>query len=258
LPSTSIFRWASGFIFLGGLLLLWEVSARFGVTSRNLLPPISENMSVFISLVGSGVLLEEIAHSLLRVMLGLGLAILTMVPIGVAIGVSRACQETFGPFIEFLRPLPPTAVIPVAMLFLGIGDSMKVAVIGFACAFPILLNTIDGIRGVHPLLVFTARNFRLSAFEIVWRVLIPAAAPQIMVGIRISLPLSLIVVIVAEMVGSADGIGHYILVQQRSFNVREMYAGIIFVAIIGYLLNRLYILVDRWLLDWHRRSTGNR
>jgi ABC-type nitrate/sulfonate/bicarbonate transport system permease component len=252
------FRAASGFIFLCGLLLLWEVSARFGLTSSKLFPPISQDLSVLISLLASGVLLAEIAHSLLRIALGLGLALLVMIPMGVAIGISRACQETFGPLIEFLRPLPPTAVIPVAMLFLGIDDSMKIAVIGFACAFPILINTIDGIRNVHPLFVFTARNFRLSAFETVWRVLIPAAAPQMMVGIRISVPLSLIVVIVAEMVGSADGIGHFILVQQRSFNIREMYAGIIVVAIIGYLLNRLYLVVDHWLLEWQRRSTGTR
>jgi ABC-type nitrate/sulfonate/bicarbonate transport system permease component len=249
---------ASGFVFLLFLLVLWEMLARSGYLSPNLFPPISTNISMFVSLLTRGVLAVELLNSLWRVMSGLLLAIITMVPLGVLIGASRLCRETLGPLIEFLRPLPPTAVIPVAMLFLGISDVMKISVILFACAFPILINTIDGIRGVHPVVVHTARCFQLSRFELVWKVLIPAAAPQIMTGIRISLPISLIVVIVSEMVGSVNGIGRYILIQQRSFNVPEMYAGILLVAVVGYLLNRLYLMVDNRILAWHRGSTGNR
>lgn len=125
-------RVASGFVFLLFLLVMWEMLARSGYLSPNLFPPISTNISMFVSLLIDGVLAVELLNSLWRVMSGLLLAIITMVPLGVLIGASRLCRETLGPLIEFLRPLPPTAVIPVAMLFLGIGDGMKISVILFS------------------------------------------------------------------------------------------------------------------------------
>ena len=150
-----------------------------------------------------------------------------------------------------LRPIPPPVVIPVALLFFGLEDDMKIFVIFFSCAWPILLNTLDGVRNVDGVLLSTARTFGLSYWKTIWQVILPASAPQIMTGLRVSLPITLILVVISEMVGSTDGIGYFVLDSQRRFKVAQMYAGMLSLALLGYALNLLFDLLYRWLLGWH-------
>jgi ABC-type nitrate/sulfonate/bicarbonate transport system permease component len=151
-----------------------------------------------------------------------------------------------------IRPLPPPAIIPVMMLFLGIGEAMKIIVIAFACSFPILINTMDGVRSVEPTLVDTAKTFGRNRYEIILQVIFPASLHQIFTGLRVALPIALIVDIVSEMVGALNGIGRFILVMQRSFNIPEMYAGVFLVAIVGYGLNSLLRYLNTALIGWHK------
>ena len=153
--------------------------------------------------------------------------------------------------IEMVRPIPPPVIIPVAMLFFGLEDEMKVFVIFFSCAWPILLNTLDGVRGVDRVLLNTARTFGLSQGKIIRQVILPVCSPQIMTGLRVSLPITLILVVISEMVGSTDGIGYFILDSQRRFRVSQMYAGMLSLAILGYVLNQLFNFLHRLLLPWH-------
>src|SRR5437762_14090481 len=153
--------------------------------------------------------------------------------------------------IEMVRPIPPPVIIPVAMLFFGLEDEMKVFVIFFSCAWPILLNTLDGVRGVDRVLLNTAKTFGLSRGRIIRQVILPACSPQIMTGLRVSLPIMLILVVISEMVGSTDGIGYFILDSQRRFRVPQMYAGMLALAILGYALNQIFNLLQRALLPWH-------
>jgi len=147
--------------------------------------------------------------------------------------------------------VPPPVVIPVAMLFFGLEDEMKIFVIFFSCAWPILLNTLDGVRSVDWVLLNTARTFGLSRLKTIRQVVLPAASPQIMTGLRVSLPITLILVVISEMVGSTDGIGYFILDSQRRFKVAQMYAGMLSLAILGYTLNQLFNLLHRVLMSWH-------
>jgi ABC-type nitrate/sulfonate/bicarbonate transport system permease component len=158
--------------------------------------------------------------------------------------------------IEFLRPMPSVAIIPVAVLALGIGDHMIVAVTVYASLWPILINTIDGVRHIEPTLIDTARTFRLSRRLILSRVILPAASPHIMTGLRISLSIALILVTTAEMIAGSRGLGFFILDQERSFNSANMYAGIIVVAALGYGLNRLFLLLEGMALRWRRGMTA--
>src|SRR5262249_36417532 len=149
------------------------------------------------------------------------------------------------------RPIPPPVVIPVALLFFGLEDSMKIFVIFFSCAWPILLNTLDGVRSVDPVLLHTARTFGLPYWKIIWQVVLPASSPQIMTGLRVSLPITLILVVISEMVGSTDGIGYFVLDAQRRFRVAQMYAGMLALAILGFTLNQVFNLLHRVLMSGH-------
>jgi NitT/TauT family transport system permease protein len=152
--------------------------------------------------------------------------------------------------------MPPVALIPVLILLVGIGDEMKVIVVAFASLFPILLNTVDGVRGVHPTLLDVARTFHFSELATLRRVILPAALPQIVAGLRISLAIALIVALVSEMIGATAGMGYFVLQAQRGLRIRDMYAAIVMLALLGYALNWLFLLFEARLLAWHRASTG--
>ncbi|HUF81210.1 MAG TPA: ABC transporter permease, partial [Burkholderiales bacterium] len=177
------------------------------------------------------------------------------IALGVAMGYWRRLYEAFEITIELVRAVPPPAVIPLAMVFLGIGDALKVFIIFFACLFPVLINTIDGVRGADPVLVATARTFGASRLQTVWKVILPVAAPTIMTGLRIATAIALILTVISEMIGATSGIGYFILGSQRTLNVTQMYAGILVLALTGYGINRAFLLVDERVLAWHKGLT---
>jgi len=151
-----------------------------------------------------------------------------------------------------LRPLPSAAIIPVAILFLGIFDSMKVAVITFGALWPILLNTVDGVRNIDPVLLDTARTLSLTRGQALMKIVVPGASPGVFTGMRISLAIALILSITVEMIAGNNGLGFYILDWERSFHFREMYAGILALGGVGYMLNHAFLLVDRRIMRWHK------
>jgi len=238
--------------FLVFLALLWELVSRNRLISPLYFPPMSKNLVVFYHLMVDGTLPLELVRSFGRILGGLFLAIGVMVPFGIAMGLFKPIYNLFEPVTELVRPLPPPAIIPIMMLFLGIGEAMKIIVIFFACSFPILINTMDGVRSVEPTLVDTARTFGRNRYEIILQVILPASLHQIFTGWRIALPIALIVDIVSEMVGALNGVGRFILVMQRSFNIPEMYAGVILVALVGYALNALLRFLNTALIGWHK------
>ena len=238
-----------GFLLL--VMVLWEVVTQAGWISPLIVPPLSRILEIFYNLLVSGQIPLQIAASMKRAAAGYLLAAAVFIPLGIAMGLWRRVHDFFEVIVEMLRPIPPPVVIPLALLFFGLEDSMKVFVIFFSCAWPILLNTLDGVRSVDPVLLHTARTFGLSYRKIIWQVILPASSPQIMTGLRVSLPITLILVVISEMVGSTDGIGYFVLDAQRRFRVAQMYAGMLALAILGFALNVLFDWVYRWLLSWH-------
>ena len=245
------------FFILAALVL--EGISRLELVSPLYFPPISRDVTTFFNLTVSGLLPMEVLKTFTRMASGYTLAAFIMIPMGIFMGISKRAYNLFEPIIELLRPLPPPAIIPVAMLFLGIGNFMKIFVIFFACSFPMIINTIDGTRSVYPMFLDTARSFGLNRFQLILKVILPGAMPQIMSGLRTSLPISLIVAILSEMIGSIDGIGHFILRMQRTFNIPEMYAGIMMLGFVGYLLNKIFLQVDKTMLAWYKgwKISGN-
>jgi len=246
----------NGFGFLLLVMALWEAVTQAGWISPLIVPPLSRIFEIFYNLLISGQIPLQIAASMKRAAAGYLLAAAVFIPLGIAMGLWRRVYDFFEVVVEMLRPIPPPVVIPLALLFFGLEDSMKIFVIFFSCAWPILLNTLDGVRSVDPVLLHTARTFGLSYWKIIWQVVLPASSPQIMTGLRVSLPITLILVVISEMVGSTDGIGYFVLDAQRRFRVAQMYAGMLALALLGFTLNLLFDWVYRCLLSWHWRRLG--
>jgi ABC-type nitrate/sulfonate/bicarbonate transport system permease component len=241
----------NGLLFFLGLLIVWELVAQARLINPLVVPPLSRILGVFSDLVWSGQIPLQVASSMKRAAAGYIMAAVVFIPLGILMGLSQSVYRLFEVIVEMLRPVPPPVMIPVAMLFFGLEDAMKIFVIFFSCAWPILLNTLDGTRNVDRVLLNTARTFGLSRWKIIWNIILPAASPQIVTGLKVSLPITLILVVISEMVGSTDGIGYFILDSQRRFRVAQMYAGMLTLAILGYALNQFFNVLYRLLMPWH-------
>lgn len=245
----------AGLSLLLGLLLLWEVSSRMSPLIYFYFPPISQILLSLFQLILSGELLVHLVASLGRFLGGYLLAAAIAITCGIVLGYFRPAYSLFEGLIEFLRPMPSVAIIPVAILVLGIGDSMKIAVTVYACFWPMLINTIDGVRNIDPTLIFTGRTFGAGRWRILTRIVLPSASPYIVTGLRISLAIALILVTTSEMLVGGNGLGFFILDEERSLRTNHMYAGIVLVALLGYGLNHLFLLLEAKAMAWHRRMT---
>jgi ABC-type nitrate/sulfonate/bicarbonate transport system permease component len=246
-----VFNWP-GWIVFALVLLIWELGSRKNPALQPYLPPVSRILSSLGELILSGAVLSHLMITLSRFLQGYLLAALIAVILGTVLGYFRSAHSLFEAVIEFLRPMPSVAIIPVAVLMLGISDAMIVAVTVYASLWPVLINTIDGVRYLERTLIDTGRTFGLNRRQILWLVVLPAAAPYIVTGLRISLSIALILVTTAEMIAGSRGLGFFILDQERSMNSGNMYAGVILVSALGYLLNRLFVLGEGWAMNWRR------
>jgi len=245
----------NGLLFLLGVLLAWELATRAELVNPLVVPPLSRILVIFSDLLGSGQIPMQILVSMKRALVGYLLAALVFIPLGILMGLYDRLYRSLEVVVEMLRPIPPPVVIPVALLFFGLEDTMKIFVIFFSCAWPILLNALDGVRHIDRVLLHTAQTFGLARGKILWQVILPASSPQIITGLRVSLPIMLILVVISEMVGSTDGIGYFILDSQRRFKVAQMYAGMLALAILGYGLNLLFNWLCNLLLPWQAGMT---
>jgi ABC-type nitrate/sulfonate/bicarbonate transport system permease component len=243
------FNWL-GWLVFAGLLLLWEYGAQSNPKLQFYIPPVSQILGALGQLLASGHVAGHLLSTLGRFLGGYLMAALLAVSLGILLGYFRFAYSLVETLIEFLRPMPSVAIIPVAVLTLGIGDAMIVAVTVYASLWPMLVNTIDGVRHIEPTLIDTARTFGLRRRMILWRIVLPAASPYIVTGLRISLSIALILVTTAEMIAGSRGLGFFILDQERSFNSGNMYAGVMVVAALGYALNRLFLLVEEQAMRW--------
>jgi ABC-type nitrate/sulfonate/bicarbonate transport system permease component len=242
---------ALGFLLVAGLLLTWEAASLARLLNPFYFPPVHQVVRSLVGAVLDGSLGMALFTSLGRGFAGYSLAAILGVGLGAVAGQHLFVRQLIDPVVEFLRPLPSPAIIPLAILLLGIGSSMKVFIIAWACFFPILLNTIDGVRGVPPALIETARNFGLRYAASSLTVVLPAAMPAIFTGLRIALAVMLILTVVTEMIAGNNGIGFLLLEAERTFRIADMYGFIIALGLVGYVLNRLFQMVDRRVLAWH-------
>jgi len=243
------FNWL-GWSSFGLLLALWEFGARATPKLELYFPPVSRILSALGQALAAGSITQHALITLTRFTEGFLLAAVLAVLSGVVLGYFRSLNSLLATLIELLRPMPSVAIIPVAILLLGIGDGMIVTVTVYASLWPILINTIDGVRHIDSTLIDTGRTFGLSRWRILWQIILPGASPYIVTGLRIGLSIALILVTTAEMIAGSKGLGFFVLDEERAMNSANMYAGIAVVALLGYALNRLFLMIESRAMRW--------
>jgi ABC-type nitrate/sulfonate/bicarbonate transport system permease component len=214
-------------------------------------PPLRSILTAFRDTWQPERLRADVAPSLLRLLIGFDLAMTIGIGLGVAIGLNRRLRAVLEPVLEFFRAIPPPVLVPVIMLFAGIGDVMKVIVIVFGCVWPILLNTVEGVRATDSVVLDTARAYRITGWARLSHVILPSAAPQIAAGLRQGLSIAIILMVISEMFAASNGLGFTIVQFQRGFAIPEMWSGIILLGLLGFALSLLFRLAERWALRWY-------
>jgi NitT/TauT family transport system permease protein len=234
------------------LLAVWEILARTGTISRRLMPSLVEITAAGWTALAAGDLQFHTGISLGRAFTGYALAMVFGILLGVVMARSRFFEALVEPIFSFGYPVPKIALYPIFIFVFGLGSLSKVMLIFLECLYPITLNAFYGMRSVERAHVWAARNMGASNSQIFWRVLLPSSAPSVFAGLRIALPISLIVVIITEMIGESRGLGYYISYASASFEYAQAFAGVAAVAVIGFVLDRALVWLRNRVVFWER------
>lgn len=239
--------------FLIALLAFWQYGSThlLGATTRTLLPPPSAMFAAALELLNSGDLLHNLHDSLMREGVAFVWACVA-IPIGIAMSWWPLVEEQLDPVLEILRPVPPLAWIPLSILWFGIGDTQNEFIIFLGIFFPILLNTVTGVKGIEPNLVRAARCLGAPEWKILWRVVLRAALPQIMTGVRVGLGVGWMALVAAELVGAISGLGFMINDARTILRTDYILVGMATIGLVGFFIDRAIRLAMRKLLPWSR------
>jgi ABC-type nitrate/sulfonate/bicarbonate transport system permease component len=239
------------FVSVGLLIAAWEIAARSGTVTPYLLPSVGTVLARIWDDALAGDLWTNMRDTLYRAFAGFAIAGTIGVALGFAMARSRLAHWFFDPLISVGFPMPKIAFLPVIILWLGTFDISKISMVVFDATFPVVTGTLVGIAGVERELIWSARNMGASEREVLRQVVLPAALPQIMTGLQVALPLALIVAVVSEMVMGGYGLGGAMMTAYRFANSAGVFAGIVEIAAVGWVVVKLMALLRRRLLLWH-------
>jgi NitT/TauT family transport system permease protein len=251
-------------IFPVGILLLWQICSEAGFVRRNVFPPPSEVLSVWFDLVTgatdaagrySGTWLDHAWASTWRVFAGFAWGVALGIFLGLLIGLSRVLERVLDPTIQVLRNIPVTAWVPLSLVFFGIGNAPAVFLIGLGAFFPAAINSTHGVRQVNVTLYKAARMMGANEWELLWRVILIAALPSILTGVRLSMGIAWVLVVVAEILAVRSGLGYLLNDAYLFYRNDVVIAAMLSIGLLGFLSDRLVILVRDFLLTWNKRET---
>ncbi len=252
--SAVLWRIAS-FAVAAGFVALWQMIANARLVSPVFLPGPDRAWAALVRGLTEGDLVAKVVGTLQHMAIGWLVASLVGIALGALIGSSPRVRPYITPTLEFLRPLPVSAIIPVAIAFFGLSQTMALFVIAFGAVWPMLLATVHGFAAVEPRLYEVARSLHLSRLAVIFKIGLPSASPDILAGMRLSVTVALILSVVCEILAGLDGLGHWILLSARAFRSADLFAGVILLGVIGYLTALAMALVERKLLVW--RTSGH-
>ena len=231
------------------LLLIWGVAAT--IAPAKFFPAPQTIAGAFSETWLGDAFLDDVLPSMARLGAAILVAVVVDIVMGTLIGLTRWLRELLEPLLEFFRAIPPPVLIPVFVAFLGVTDSMKIIVIAFGAIWPVLLNTIEGVRATDEVMSETARSFSLTRSQRLFDLLLPAASPRIMAGVRQTLSVALIMMVISELFYSSSGLGHQIKYFQQTYLIAEMWSGIVLLGLIGVLLAVIFGVAERRVLRWY-------
>lgn len=247
--------WLAGSLFVAAcFVLFWQWVADNKLVSPVFLPGPDRAWAALVKGMTKGDLAVKLMATVERMIWGWLIASLVGIALGAAIGTSRALRAYVAPMLEFLRPLPASAVIPVAIAMLGLSDAMVLSVIAFGALWPVLLATIHGFSAVEARLYEVGRALGLSRAAVIGKIALPSASPDILAGMRLGLTVALILAVVCEMLAGRDGLGNWILLAARSFRAPDLYAGVILLGVLGYVSSVLLAAFEARMLVWRSRA----
>jgi NitT/TauT family transport system permease protein len=231
-------------------LAIWQIAPTLGWVDRAFLSPFTEVLEALWGLIQNGSLQQNIAASMRRSLTGFFFAIAIAIPLGLLIAWYATVAEVLTPLLAIFLNTAAVALLPVFTLILGIDDISKISIIGYACFWPIVYNTISGARNVDPLLIKSARSLGVKDFKLFYKVIVPAALPTIFTGLRLAAAASFLVLITTEFVGAKAGLGYLIISSQFNFQIPQMYAGILTVSVLGLSFNYLLVFIESRVTKW--------
>jgi ABC-type nitrate/sulfonate/bicarbonate transport system permease component len=251
----AVFRFGAGTLSILVMLIAWELFARSGKVTMFMLPPFSAVVARIYTDALGGDLWINLGLTLYRAMTGFVIATVGGIALGALMSRVRWVHWFFDPIISVGFPMPKIAFLPVIMLWLGLYDVSKISIVVFDAIFPVVTATLAGIAGVEKELIWSARNMGANERQLMWQIVLPAALPQILTGLQVALPISLIVAIIAEMAMGGYGLGGAMMTSSRFADSRGVFAGIVEIAIVGYVLIKALAVVRRRLLAWHQETS---
>jgi NitT/TauT family transport system permease protein len=236
------------------LLLLWQFAVAGGLVESRLLPSLGRVLSALANDIGNGALPYHTAITLSRAAIGFALAALVGVPFAAAMARSAVVRNLFEPIFFFGYPVPKIALFPVFTYVFGIGSPSKIAFAFLECLYPIVVTAYLGFRAIPVPLLWTAENMGARQPTLLWRVIFPAAMPGIFAGLRVALPISIIVIVLTEMIGDSKGLGYYLAVSGTRFAFANVYAAILVIGVCGFVLDRSLLRLRRKVVHWERQD----
>ncbi len=234
------------------VMIAWEVVARWVIHNSNILPPLTAVAAKWLHLLENGDLFYHSGISLQRAGEGFGAAVAVGIMVGFAMGRFRLFEFLFEPMFSLSYPIPKISVYPIFIFVFGLGNTSKVALVFLECMYPIVVAAYYGSKSVNRLYIWAARNMGASQSDIFRKVVVPAAAPYVFSGLRVAMPISLVLVIITEMIGSNDGLGFLIVYASASFQSTTAFVGIVTIAILGFVLDRILVFIRNKVVFWER------